>query len=76
MSSARYACCRKNTHYQAAASAVLTCLPDSLSCSAQVNAEENKALGQKFGVQGFPTLKWIVGGSDGSVVDYKGGRSA
>ena len=55
---------------------MLTSFTASLRGFAQVYAEENKALGQKFGVQGFPTLKWIVGGSDGSVVDYKGGRSA
>ena len=66
---------QRNTEDQTAASAILTGLPDLLYV-AQVNAEDNKALGQKFGVQGFPTLKWIVGGSDGSVVDYKGGRSA
>jgi len=29
---------------------------------AKVDATENKELGSRFGVQGFPTLKWFVNG--------------
>lgn len=38
-----------------------------------MNADEHKDLGKRFGVQGFPTLKWFDGKSD-KPVDYKGGR--
>ena len=40
---------------------------------AKVNADEHKDLGRRFGVQGFPTLKWFDGKSD-NPEDYKGGR--
>ena len=40
---------------------------------AKVDADENKDLGRKFGVQGFPTLKWFDGTSD-TPIDYNGGR--
>ena len=40
---------------------------------AKVNADEHKELGKRFGVQGFPTLKWFDGKSD-KPVDYQGGR--
>jgi protein disulfide-isomerase A6 len=39
----------------------------------KVDADEHKALGKRFGVQGFPTLKWFDGKSD-TPEDYKGGR--
>ena len=40
---------------------------------AKVDADEHKSLGRKFGVQGFPTLKWFDGtGKDPE--DYNGGR--
>ena len=43
---------------------------------AQVNADEakNRPLAQRFGVQGFPTLKWFPKGTT-DPVDYNGGRS-
>ncbi|KAI4243581.1 MAG: hypothetical protein L6R40_003405 [Gallowayella cf. fulva] len=39
----------------------------------KVDADEHKDLGRKFGVQGFPTLKWFDGKSD-TPEDYNGGR--
>ncbi|KAK7746601.1 Protein disulfide-isomerase erp38 [Diatrype stigma] len=40
---------------------------------AKVDADAEKSLGRRFGVQGFPTLKWFDGQSD-KPVDYEGGR--
>ncbi|PSN66322.1 disulfide isomerase [Corynespora cassiicola Philippines] len=40
---------------------------------AKVDADNHKALGKKFGVSGFPTLKWFDGKSD-KPSDYEGGR--
>jgi protein disulfide-isomerase A6 len=40
---------------------------------AKVDADAHKDLGKRFGVQGFPTLKWFDGVSD-KPEDYKGGR--
>ncbi|TID27602.1 protein disulfide-isomerase domain [Venturia nashicola] len=40
---------------------------------AKVDADEHKSLGRKFGVQGFPTLKWFDG-SGKDPEDYNGGR--
>ncbi|MCJ1470210.1 hypothetical protein MMC07_008855 [Pseudocyphellaria aurata] len=39
----------------------------------KVDADEHKELGRRFGVQGFPTLKWFDGRSD-TPTDYNGGR--
>lgn len=39
----------------------------------KVDADEHKDLGRRFGVQGFPTLKWFDGKSD-TPEDYNGGR--
>jgi protein disulfide-isomerase A6 len=40
---------------------------------AKVDADAEKSLGKRFGVQGFPTLKWFDGKSD-KPEDYSGGR--
>lgn len=40
---------------------------------AKVDADDHKDLGRKFGVTGFPTLKWFDGKSD-TPEDYKSGR--
>jgi protein disulfide-isomerase A6 len=40
---------------------------------AKVDADEHKDLGRKFGVQGFPTLKWFDGKSK-EPQDYNQGR--
>jgi protein disulfide-isomerase A6 len=40
---------------------------------AKVDADAHKDLGKRFGVQGFPTLKWFDGKSD-KPSEYEGGR--
>ncbi|KAK4191421.1 thioredoxin-like protein [Podospora australis] len=40
---------------------------------AKVDADAEKSLGKRFGVQGFPTLKWFDGKSD-KPTEYNGGR--
>ncbi|KAF7542241.1 hypothetical protein G7Z17_g11750 [Cylindrodendrum hubeiense] len=40
---------------------------------AKVDADANRELGKRFGVQGFPTLKWFDGKSN-KPEDYKSGR--
>lgn len=40
---------------------------------AKVDADEHKTLGRRFGVQGFPTLKWFDGKSE-EPTDYNGAR--
>ncbi|KAK0264408.1 hypothetical protein LTR91_009310 [Friedmanniomyces endolithicus] len=40
---------------------------------AKVDADAEKDLGRRFGVQGFPTLKWFDGVSE-EAEDYRGGR--
>lgn len=40
---------------------------------AKVDADAEKTLGKRFGIQGFPTLKFFDGKSD-KPVDYNGGR--
>lgn len=39
----------------------------------KVDADNERALGQRFGIAGFPTLKWFDGKSD-QAEDYEGGR--
>jgi protein disulfide-isomerase A6 len=41
---------------------------------AKVDADEHKSLGKRFGVQGFPTLKWFDGQKGSQPEDYNGGR--
>jgi len=40
---------------------------------AKVNADTHRDIGKRYGIQGFPTLKWFDGKSD-TPVDYKSGR--
>lgn len=40
---------------------------------AKVDADEHKELGRKFGIQGFPTIKWFDGKTS-EPVDYSSGR--
>jgi len=47
---------------------------DSTVVVAKVDAESNRDLATKYGVTGYPTLKWFPR-SDKSGVDYSGGRS-
>jgi len=35
---------------------------------------DGKEIGQKYGVKGFPTLKWFPKGADSEPEDYEGGR--
>lgn len=43
---------------------------------ARIDADKNRDSGTKYGIQGFPTLKWFAKGGDVSAPeDYKGGRS-
>ena len=39
-----------------------------------VDADEHRDLGNKFGIQGFPTLKWFDGKPGSTPEDYQGGR--
>jgi len=41
---------------------------------ANVDADDHKSLGKRFGVQGFPTLKWFDGKPGSEPEDYNGGR--
>lgn len=45
---------------------------------AKVDATENKKLGERFGVRGYPTIKFFPAGrkDESSVVDYDGTRTA
>ncbi|KAF2863244.1 thioredoxin/protein disulfide isomerase [Piedraia hortae CBS 480.64] len=46
---------------------------DSKVTIAKVDADAEKDLGQRFGIQGFPTLKWFDGKTD-KPSDYNSGR--
>ncbi|KAF9965207.1 hypothetical protein BGZ70_005249 [Mortierella alpina] len=41
---------------------------------AKVDADAHRELGSRFGIKGFPTLKWFPKGVDGEPEDYSGGR--
>lgn len=43
---------------------------------AEVNADEDKVLSERFGITGFPTLKYFPAGEKVEAIDYKEGRSA
>lgn len=47
---------------------------------AKVDADKHRSLGERFGVEGFPTIKYFAAGAEGSLEeqaeDYPGGRSA
>ncbi|KAI8469453.1 MAG: protein disulfide isomerase [Monoraphidium minutum] len=46
---------------------------------AKVNADEHRSLGERFGVRGFPTLKWFPRGaapSESTAVAYEGARTS
>jgi protein disulfide-isomerase-like protein len=51
-----------------------TFLPDDDVVIAAVDATENQGLADKFGVSGYPTIKYFPKGST-EAEDYKGGRS-
>ncbi|KAG2446641.1 hypothetical protein HYH02_008213 [Chlamydomonas schloesseri] len=58
--------------YAKAATVLKSAVPDAVI--AKVDATQEESLGQKFGVQGYPTLKWFVDGELAS--DYNGPRDA
>jgi protein disulfide-isomerase A6 len=41
---------------------------------AKVDADAHRELGSRYGVKGFPTLKWFPQGVNGDPEDYSGGR--
>jgi len=41
---------------------------------AKVDADAHRELGSRFGIKGFPTLKWFPKGVEGEPEDYSGGR--
>lgn len=45
---------------------------------AKVDATEQKEVAGRFGVRGYPTIKFFPGGKkdDGSAIDYDGARTA
>jgi protein disulfide-isomerase A6 len=43
---------------------------------AKVNADEERALAERFGVEGFPTIKYFPEGAASEPVDYEGERTA
>ncbi|KAL4859144.1 ABC transporter G family member 9 [Chlorella vulgaris] len=43
---------------------------------AKVDADAHRELGEKFGVRGFPTIKWFPRGKASAPEDYNGGRTA
>lgn len=43
---------------------------------AEVNADEDKVLSERFGITGFPTLKYFPAGEKVEAVDYREGRTA
>lgn len=43
---------------------------------AKVDADKHKELGERYGVQGFPTIKFFASGAGKSAADYNGGREA
>ncbi|KXZ47594.1 hypothetical protein GPECTOR_34g753 [Gonium pectorale] len=59
-------------HYAKAATALKAAAPDVMI--AKVDATVEESLGSKFGVQGYPTLKWFIDGELAS--DYNGPRDA
>ncbi|EAS03751.2 protein disulfide-isomerase (macronuclear) [Tetrahymena thermophila SB210] len=48
---------------------------NSQAVLAKVDATEQKDLGTRFSIQGFPTLKFFINGSTENPVDFNGGRT-
>lgn len=61
-------------HYAKAAAELKATHPDIVI--GKVDATQHAELSQKFGVQGYPTLKWFIGGDTETPVEYQGGRDA
>lgn len=65
-------CKKLAPEYARAATALKASNPDVVI--AKVDATADADLASKFGVQGYPTLKWFVDGDTESPSDYNGGR--
>ena len=63
--------CKKLTPEYAKAAEILAAQDPSIDI-AKCDATANTELAKKYGVQGYPTLKWFV---DGEPTDYTGGRT-
>jgi protein disulfide-isomerase A1 len=64
-------CKQLTPHYAEAATKLKATFPEV--GIAKIDADSQKESGNKYGVQGFPTLKWFV---NGKATDYTGGRTA
>ena len=64
-------CKQLTPHYAEAATKLKAEHPDVVL--AKIDADQYKDIGSKYGVQGFPTLKWFV---KGKALEYSGGRTA
>jgi len=42
---------------------------------AKIDADKHSAIGKRYGVRGFPTIKWFSGKAGDTPIDYTGGRS-
>jgi protein disulfide-isomerase A1 len=64
-------------HWARAATAIKNAVP--VVVVAKVDVEKNPELGERFGVEGFPALKWLTGYpnifAQGEFADYDGGRT-
>merc|ERR1711907_228747 len=65
-------CKKLAPEYAKAAQELAESNPEIKLC--KVDATEEKDLSSKFGVRGFPTLKFFLKGSS-SAIDYEGGRT-
>jgi protein disulfide-isomerase-like protein len=63
--------CKKLTPEYEGAAEILS-KSDPPVALAKVDATEQKALGERFGIQGFPTLFWF---RNGEKAEYTGGRT-
>jgi protein disulfide-isomerase A1 len=63
-------CKQLTPHYAKAATSLKAAFPNVVL--GKVDADKHKDLGTKFGVKGFPTLKWF---NDGEASEYSGGRT-
>jgi protein disulfide-isomerase A1 len=66
-------CKRLTPEYAKAAQELASSNPEIKLC--KVDATEQKELGSRFGIKGFPTIKFFVKGTS-APIDYEGGRTA
>lgn len=69
-----------NSHSTVASSQIYEELGDAFSHKkdevliVKVDADEHSTLGSRYGIEGFPTLKWFPNGINSDPEDYSGGR--